>query len=51
MEFVRDLFWEPEELVLQLSVPRSLHVDFHPHTLHLWRVVGVEIPLPPRKCV
>lgn len=47
MEWVRDQFWEPEECVMQLSVPRAQHINHHPYCLHLWRPVGVDIPLPP----
>jgi hypothetical protein len=47
MEWVRDQFWAPEELVLQFSVPRSQHISLHPYTLHLWRPLGVDVPLPP----
>lgn len=51
MEYVRDLFWLPEELVLQFSVPRAKHINAHPHCLHLWRPLGMEIPLPPPSTV
>lgn len=47
MDFVRQLFWGDDETVLQLHVPRAQHVNFHPYCLHLWRPIGVEIPLPP----
>lgn len=47
MEWVRDQFWEPDELVVQFSVPRAQHVNHHPFCLHLWKPIGVAIPLPP----
>lgn len=47
MSLVKDLFWLPEETVFQLHVPASDHVNFHPHTLHLWRHVSLEVPRPP----
>lgn len=47
MEWVRDQFWEPEELVVQFSVPRSQHISYHDYTLHMWKPIGVELPLPP----
>lgn len=45
---VKDLFWEPEDTVMQLHPPQSLYVNFHPGCLHLWRptMEGVTIPLP-----
>ena len=47
MCFVKDLFWEPEECVMQLHPPRSEYVNNHPHCLHMWRPVNNAIPLPP----
>jgi len=44
---VKDLCWDPEDVVMQLHPRASQYVNVHPHTLHLWRPVGVEIPLPP----
>src|SRR3954463_731637 len=37
MCFVKDLFWEPEECVVQFHPPRSEYINNHPHCLHLWR--------------
>lgn len=51
MEWVRDQFWEPEATVLQFSVPRSKHISHHPYCLHLWRPVGIAVPLPPSTTV
>lgn len=47
MAWVKDLFWGPEETVIQLHVPAAEHINHHPGCLHLWRPVGAEIPLPP----
>jgi hypothetical protein len=51
MCWVKSLFFDPEELVIQFHPPQSKYVNCHPHTLHLWKPVGVEIPLPPVECV
>lgn len=52
MEFIRGLFFRDDETVMQLSVPRSDHVNVHPFTLHLWRPNdGREIPRPPAEMV
>jgi hypothetical protein len=51
MEWVRGLFWGEEETVFQFHPPTSAKVNFHPGCLHLWKPVGVEIPLPPSICV
>lgn len=47
MCWVKDAFFDPEETVIQLHPPRSTYVNFHGGTLHMWRPVGVDIPLPP----
>lgn len=49
MCLVKDLFWEPEELVVQYHPPKSVYVNFHPFVLHLWKPIGVIIPLPPKE--
>jgi hypothetical protein len=46
MSFVKDLFWEDEEAVMQLHPPKSDYVNCHQYCLHLWRPIDVEIPLP-----
>jgi len=51
MEEVRNWFWLENELVVQFSVPRSEHINVHPHTLHLWRMVEGIMPRPPQECV
>lgn len=51
MSFVRLAFWEDHETVMQLHVPRTKHIDMHPYCLHLWRPIGIEIPMPPEGCV
>lgn len=44
---IKDLFWDPEDCVMQLHPPRSEWVSNHNFCLHLWRPAGVEIPRPP----
>jgi hypothetical protein len=46
MSFVKDLFWDVEEAVMQLHPPKSTYVNCHPYCLHLWRPLNAEIPLP-----
>ena len=47
MCWVKDLFWDPEEVVMQLHPPKSEWVSNHRYCLHLWRPVQLEIPKPP----
>lgn len=51
MCFVKDLFWQEDELVVQFHPPKSLHVNFHPNCLHMWRSLRGPIPMPPSMLV
>jgi hypothetical protein len=51
MCFVKDLCWDPEDLVIQYHPRRSEYVNNHPFTLHLWRPRHVAIPTPPKLLV
>lgn len=46
MCYVKDLFWSNDSCVIQYHPPRSNYVNNHDHCLHLWRPIGVEIPIP-----
>jgi hypothetical protein len=46
MCFVKDLFWDEEDAVMQLHPPKSRYVNHHSFCLHLWRPAHVAIPLP-----
>lgn len=48
MAFVKDQFWSSDECVVQFHPPEDLYVNTHPYTLHLWRPLEAEIPVPPR---
>jgi hypothetical protein len=47
MSFIKDLFFDDEETVIQYHPPKSRYVNIHPGVLHMWRPHGVAIPLPP----
>jgi len=47
MHYVKKVFWDSEDVVMQLHPKASEYVNNQPNTLHLWRPVGVEIPTPP----
>lgn len=52
MAYVKRVFFEPEEAVMQLHPPESEYVNNYPYCLHLWRPQGgVAIPLPPSRLV
>jgi len=43
---VKDIFWGPEDTVVQYHPPRSHYVNVHPNCLHLWRPIDVAFPAP-----
>ena len=47
MCFIKNLFFDPEETVMQLHPPRSQWINNHEYCLHLWRPWKESIPLPP----
>ena len=47
MCFVKDFFFEPEEMVIQYHPARSQYVNFHEGCLHLWRPQHEAVPVPP----
>lgn len=46
MVWIKDLFWAKDECVVQYHPPESEYVNFHPHCLHMWKPVGMAIPMP-----
>lgn len=51
MCFVKDLFWEKSEWVVQYHPPGVDYVNNHEYVLHLWRPVGITLPVPPKEMV
>jgi hypothetical protein len=51
MCYIKDLFWGKEECVIQYHPPLSEYVNMHEYVLHLWKPIGVELPLPPSSLV
>lgn len=47
MCFVKDLFWDEDEVVMQLHPAKRDHINNMATCLHLWRPLKKEIPLPP----
>lgn len=49
---VKALFWDDEDVVIQLHPEKSKWINNHPGCLHLWRCTdGREQPLPPSMMV
>jgi hypothetical protein len=46
MCFIKDLFFESDEVVMQLHPAKSDYINNHPNCLHLWKPQDVQIPQP-----
>jgi hypothetical protein len=51
MCYIKDLFWAPDECVVQYHPPRKDYVNVHDYTLHMWRHPALPFPMPPKVCV
>lgn len=53
MTFIKSLFWDDTDLVIQYHPPKSNHVNIHPYCLHLWRKGGTNdyCETPPQEFV
>lgn len=47
MCYIKNLFWEPDETVIQFHPAKSEYVNCHQGTLHLWRNSVSPVSLPP----
>lgn len=47
MCWVKDLFWEKDEVVIQYHPAEANYVNHHPNCLHLWRPLREALPMPP----
>lgn len=47
MCFIKDLFWDEEDCVVQYHPSKSKYVNNHPNCLHLWKPTGKQIETPP----
>lgn len=46
MCFIKDMFWNDEDCVVQYHPPKSEYVNNMPNCLHLWKPTDVEMPMP-----
>lgn len=51
MCFIKGIFWDEDDCVIQYHPPKSQYINNHPFCLHMWRPVDVEIPMPPQVMV
>jgi hypothetical protein len=51
MGYIKDLFWDPEDVIIQYHPAKSEYVNLHDNCLHLWAPTNSEIPTPPKELV
>ena len=51
MCFVKDLFWNNNECVIQYHPKKTEYINIHPAVLHLWKPQNVDFPMPPLQMV
>jgi hypothetical protein len=44
---VKEMFFEDNEVVMQLHPTKENYININENVLHLWKPVGQEIPTPP----
>lgn len=44
---IKDMFWNSNEVVMQIHPEKSAYVNIMPNCLHLWKPIDQEIPVPP----
>ena len=47
MAYIKSVFWEEEDCVIQYHPPKSEYISNHDYCLHLWRREVEDFPLPP----
>lgn len=51
MDWVKRLFFKPDEWAWQYHASEARHINIHPHVLHIWRKQGFDLPTPPPEFV
>ena len=51
MSYIKSLFWDEEDLVIQFHPRKSDYVNIHNHCLHMWRKIDFDFPTPPKYMV
>ena len=51
MEYVKRLYFKPEEWAIEYHAAVSDHINNHPFCLHIWRPQDGSIPTPPSEYV
>jgi len=47
MQFVKEMFWDDDECVVQFHPTKDNYVNNHPYVLHMWKYLNAAFPVPP----
>lgn len=47
MCYIKDLFWQETDMVMQYHPAKEDYISMHPYCLHLWRPTDQTVPKPP----
>ena len=47
MQFVKEMFWDDDECVVQFHPTKDNYVNNHPYVLHMWKCLNAAFPVPP----
>lgn len=47
MCIIKDIFFNPDEVVIQYHPAKAEYINCHPHCLHMWKPQGVDLLVPP----
>ena len=51
MAFVKQQFWDADDVAVQYYPKEADYVNLHPFTLHWWRPIRADMPTPPPELV
>lgn len=51
MCWIKNIFWDESDCVIQYHPAKSEYVNVHKYTLHLWRPLNAVIPIPDKTMV
>src|SRR5574343_250349 len=51
MCYIKSLFWDASDCVIQYHPSEAEYVSFHDYCLHLWRPINQVVPIPPTELI
>lgn len=51
MCYIKNIFWSEDEVVVEYHPAKSDYISNHPYCLHLWKPIGIALPVPPSEMV